>query len=85
MKIIRAIVAGERDPQVLAAMRDGRCKASVETINAALSGNYHGDCGVEFMQREELAIARAREDPSLHHEHAHLYGGFIFCVIRPSR
>lgn len=40
MNIIRAIVAGERDPEVLAAMRDVRCKASVETVRAALNGNY---------------------------------------------
>src|SRR5207244_10562545 len=40
MKIIRAIVAGERDPDVLAAMRDMRCKANVETVRAALIGNY---------------------------------------------
>ena len=40
MKIVRAIVAGERDPIVLAALRDTRCKASEQTICAALSGNY---------------------------------------------
>lgn len=40
LKIIRAIVKGERDPQKLAAMRVGRCKASTETICAALVGNY---------------------------------------------
>jgi transposase len=40
MNIIRAIVAGERDPQVLAQMRDVRCKASQETVRAALVGNY---------------------------------------------
>jgi len=40
MKIIRAIVKGERDPQVLATMRDVRCKASTETVRAALVGNY---------------------------------------------
>ena len=34
MKIIRAIVAGERDPDVLASMRDVRCRESVETIRA---------------------------------------------------
>ena len=39
MKIIRAIVAGERDLDVLAAYRDVRCKASTETIKAALNGN----------------------------------------------
>ncbi|MEO1544807.1 MAG: IS110 family transposase [Pseudomonadota bacterium] len=39
MKIIRAIVVGERDLDVLAAYRDVRCKASIETIKAALNGN----------------------------------------------
>ncbi|WP_254055762.1 IS110 family transposase [Ruegeria sp. EL01] len=39
MKIIRAIVAGERDPEVLAGYRDVRCKSSIETIKAALIGN----------------------------------------------
>jgi transposase len=40
MRIIRAIVAGERDPDKLAAMRDVRCKESQETIRGALIGNY---------------------------------------------
>jgi transposase len=40
MRIIRAIVAGERDPDVLATMRDVRCKSSTETVRAALVGNY---------------------------------------------
>ena len=40
MKIIRAIVNGQRDPQVLAGMRDVRCKASPDTVRAALVGNY---------------------------------------------
>jgi transposase len=40
LKIIRAIVAGERDPDVLAAMRDVRCRESVQTIRAAMVGNY---------------------------------------------
>lgn len=39
MRIIRAIVAGERDPEVLAAFRDIRCHASAEVIKAALVGN----------------------------------------------
>jgi len=40
MRIIRAIVGGERDLNVLVAMRDRNCKSSVETICAALVGNY---------------------------------------------
>jgi len=40
MKIIRAIIGGQRDPEILATMRDVRCKASTETVRAALVGNY---------------------------------------------
>jgi transposase len=43
LKIIRAIVAGERDLQVLSAMRDVRCKATPEIIRAALTGNYQAE------------------------------------------
>jgi len=39
IKIIRAIVAGERDLDVLASHRDVRRRAPVETIKAALNGN----------------------------------------------
>lgn len=39
MRIIRAIVAGERDPEVLTAFRDIRCHSSVEVIKTALVGN----------------------------------------------
>src|SRR4029079_8679830 len=40
MGIIRAIVAGGRDPAALAAHRDRRCRASAEEISAALAGNW---------------------------------------------
>jgi len=40
MRIIRAIVSGERDPAVLASMRDRNCKSSEDTICSALNGNY---------------------------------------------
>lgn len=40
MRIIRAIVAGERSPSVLAAMSDTRCKAGIDVIQASLVGNY---------------------------------------------
>jgi transposase len=39
-RIIRAIVAGERDPKRLAACRDTRLKADAPTIEAALQGNW---------------------------------------------
>lgn len=40
MKIIRAIVDGERSPEVLAEMRDIRCKSDIATIQNSLIGNY---------------------------------------------
>jgi transposase len=40
MNIIRAIVDGERDPEVLAAFRDKRIKASKKVIIKSLEGNY---------------------------------------------
>ena len=43
MRIIRAIVAGERDPNKLAQERDCRCKASEETIRDGLTGNYRAE------------------------------------------
>lgn len=40
MAIIRAIVGGERDPDVLAANRQPGCRRSIDQIRAALVGNY---------------------------------------------
>jgi hypothetical protein len=40
MRIIKAILDGERDSLVLAGLRDKRCKNSVETISKSLQGNY---------------------------------------------
>jgi hypothetical protein len=39
-QILRAIVAGERDPKVLAAFRQPGCKADQATIVKALTGNW---------------------------------------------
>jgi len=43
MRIIRAIIGGERNPSVLASMRDKRCHSSVETIEKALTGHYRAE------------------------------------------
>jgi hypothetical protein len=40
LKIIHAILAGERDPQVLAGLRDYRCKHSAAVIAQSLEGTY---------------------------------------------
>jgi len=41
--IIRAIVGGERDPEVLAKLRDPRCKKSVDQIAEYLTGNWRDE------------------------------------------
>ena len=43
LKILRAIVQGERDPEKLAAFRDGRIKADQATIARSLHGNWRAE------------------------------------------
>ena len=43
LKIVRDILAGERDPERLAAHRNYRCHASTAEIIAALTGNYRAE------------------------------------------
>jgi transposase len=52
--IIRAIVAGERDPQVLARYRHGRVKASAEEVAKALTGNWREEH--LFVLRQAVAM-----------------------------
>lgn len=54
MRIIRAIVAGEHDPWVLASHRDPRCRATRETIGAALDGNRREEHIFALTQALEL-------------------------------
>jgi len=43
LRIVRAIVAGERDPQVLASFRHPRCRKSPEAIAEYLTGTWHSE------------------------------------------
>ncbi|MDW7749120.1 IS110 family transposase [Halomonas sp.] len=54
MRILRAIVAGERNPVVLASYRDWRCKSSEETIRQALVGHYREEHVLAL--RQSLAL-----------------------------
>lgn len=54
MRIIRAILRGERDPDVLAGFRDVRCKESRQTIRAALTGHYRPEHIFALQQALEL-------------------------------
>ena len=54
LRITRAIVAGERNPDALAKLRDGRCKESEQTIAAALNGSYRREHLFALKQALEL-------------------------------
>jgi transposase len=54
MSIIKAILAGERKPHTLAALRDKRCKNSEETIARSLHGNYRPEHLFSLQQAVEL-------------------------------
>jgi hypothetical protein len=54
MRIIRAIAAGERDPDTLASLRDVRCHSSIETIRASLVGNDRDEHMFALKQSLEL-------------------------------
>lgn len=54
MRIIRAILTGERDPEKLAALRHPRCRKSPATIAKALEGNWRQDHLFKLKQAVEL-------------------------------
>jgi hypothetical protein len=54
LQIIRALVAGERDPHVLASFRNGRCRHSAHEIAKALTGNYRAEH--VFALKQALAL-----------------------------
>ena len=54
LNIIRAIVAGERNPITLASFKDGRIKASLEDIAASLTGDYRPE--LVFILEQELQL-----------------------------
>lgn len=54
LKIIRAIIAGERCPEKLSKFRDGRCKQSQEVIAKSLQGNYREEHVFVLQQAVEL-------------------------------
>lgn len=54
MAMIRAIVAGERDPRKLAELRNGRCARSIQEMIEELTGNWREDH--LFNLRQALAM-----------------------------
>lgn len=58
MKIIRAIVSGERDPDALASLRDVRCHSSVEPIRII---------NVDFLDHSRSLILKIKKYDKNHH------------------
>ena len=54
IRIIRAIVAGEHNPKILATYRDYRCKNSLAIIEKSLTGNYRKEHLFSLSQALEL-------------------------------
>ncbi|MGD0466628.1 MAG: IS110 family transposase [Gammaproteobacteria bacterium] len=54
MSIIREILAGQRDPKILAQHRDPRCKNPIEIIEKSLCGNYKEEHIFSLKQAVEL-------------------------------
>ena len=54
MRIIEAIVGGERDPRKLAALRDPRTRADQATIARSLQGHWREEHIFELTQALEL-------------------------------
>lgn len=54
MRIIKAILDGERDPQVLASMRDKRCQNNEVTIARSLQGNFRPEHLFSLKQAVDL-------------------------------
>ena len=54
LRIIRAIVAGERDPHTLVALRNYRCKKEADEIALALTGTWRAEH--LFVLRQALAL-----------------------------
>jgi hypothetical protein len=54
MRIIKAILNGERDTKVLASLRDRRCKNGEEIIARSLQGNYRPEHLFSLKQAVEL-------------------------------
>ncbi len=63
LKIVRAILAGQRDPQQLAKLRDRRCQHSEAQIAEALDGRYRPEyltelrCGLTLWEKYQEVIA----------------------------
>src|SRR4030095_15480529 len=60
LRIIRAILADERNPKTLARLRDYRCHSDAEPIEKPLTGNYRAEH--LFALEQALALYKAYQE-----------------------
>ena len=73
-KIIRAILAGERDPQTLAALREPGCKKREEEIGKALTGTWREEHLFVLQQSVQLYDFYTQQIQACDEEIERLYG-----------
>jgi transposase len=74
LTILRAILAGERDPQELASMREPGCKKSVEEIWKALTGTWREEHLFVLKQSVEMFDFYTRQVQACDEEIERVYG-----------
>jgi hypothetical protein len=74
LTILRAILAGERDPQELAAMREPGCKKSAEEIGKALTGTWREEHLFILKQSLEMYDFYAQQIQACDEEIERVYG-----------
>ena len=67
LKILRAIVAGERDAMLLAQWRDPQCKATQETLIKALTGDWMKNTSLFSSNRWNSMIFTLRKSQPVIH------------------
>jgi transposase len=80
MKIIRSIVAGERDRELLASYRDRRCAKSKQEIAKSLEGNYKREHLFSLQQAVELYDFYAQQLQNCDEQLEVLYGELEPCA-----
>ncbi len=84
MKIIRAIIAGERDPALLALHRHRSCKNSEEVIKKSLTGNYRDEHIFALTQAVELYDTYKNKILSCDHQIEKQLLIFEECLVKKS-
>lgn len=84
MKIIRAIIAGERDPALLATHRHYSCKNSEEVIKKSLTGNYRDEHIFTLTQSVELYDTYKSKILSCDHQIEKQLSIFEECLVNQS-